>query len=163
MKKRIILVGIIGVLLIAVMVFSLKLSQAFSAEIPDGIYKISNEQEYKDAYIEVKNDSIRFYNIDLNAIYREGQLDNIYNYIENGMDLNVSDEELTKLSDLNKMYVENAYEIDYEQSEENKVGTFKYTYFCLSDLNIFGFVLEYDSWNRTIKINSSIREIVFEK
>ena len=86
-----------------------------------------------------------------------------YNYIENGMDLNVSDEELTKLSDLNKMYVENAYEIDYEQSEENKVGTFKYTYFCLSDLNIFGFVLEYDSWNRTIKINSPIREIVFEK
>lgn len=159
--KKIFGVSFISIILIIVLLLAVKLSSAFSSSMNDGKYKILDEELYSDAYIEVKDNTIRFYNIDLNEIYRQGQYENYLNIKNNGIDFGLSDEELYEKSDLNRIFVDNAYEVDVTDSKE---GTFLYCYYCLdNDVNMFGFPIEYNSWDKTIQINSPIKTLKFQK
>ncbi len=159
-KIKIISILIVSVLLLATMIFVINIG---GAQIAEGKYKIVGYKEYPNAYIEVKGNYIKFYNIDLNAIYQDGQVDNYVNMIEAGYESDLSDEQVKTLSDLNEMYVNNSYMIDYQDVEDNKNGTFSYIYFCLQDDHPFGFVLEYNSFDKTIQINSPIKKLLFER
>ena len=57
----------------------------------------------------------------------------------------------------------NAFNIPYEHSETFKSGTFEYTYYFYPGHSIFGLVIIYDSFHKTLKINNEIQEINFEK
>lgn len=162
--KKIIKFSIIGIVLIAILLAVIAISRIGGAEIAEGTYKITDYEAYPDAYIVVEENRVQFYNIDLNAIYREYQMDTYLNAKEQGLDIGMSKEELEPLSDLNEMFVENAFELDYEwQADDNKVGTFSYVYFCKGEGNLFGLVLEYNSLHKTLQINSPVQTLVFEK
>lgn len=105
--------------------------------ITDGKYMAVDCPEYPDAYIIVKNNSIQIYNIDVNAIYRNEQVEAIRKICEDKESgIALTDEEIEELSDLNKMFVENSYKVDVEK--ETKEGTYSYVYSCLSKGNYFG-------------------------
>mgnify|MGYP006878188295 CR=1 FL=1 len=75
MKKKWIAFGIVAALLIAVLVIVLRFTKKQTKGIADGKYMVVDCPEYPDAYIIVKNNSIRIYNIDVNAIYRNEQVE----------------------------------------------------------------------------------------
>lgn len=162
MKKKWIAFGIVAALLIAVLVIVLRFTQKQTNGIADGKYMVVDCPEYPDAYIIVKNNSIRIYNIDVNAIYRNEQVESIKKICEDKESgIVLTDEEIEELSDLNKMFVENSYKVDVEKG--TKEGTYSYVYSCLSKGNYFGLHFLYDSYNKTIKINNYQKEIVFKK
>lgn len=162
MKKKWIAFGIVAALLIAVLVIVLRFTKKQTTGIADGKYMVVDCPEYPDAYIIVKNNSIRIYNIDVNAIYRNEQVESIKKICEDKESgIVLTGEEIEELSDLNKMFVENAYKVDVEKG--TKEGTYSYVYSCLSKGNYFGLHFVYDSYNKTIKINNYQKEIVFKK
>lgn len=158
-KIKIIIGAIIAIALLVVCYGIVKIG---GAEITEGKYMICDFDSYPDAYIEVKENMIQFYNIDLNAIYQEYQLSNYKKMVDSGFQSAMSDEQVAKDADLNEMFVNNGYEIDYE-TDDSKQGTFTYVYFCMSSDNLFGLVLEYDSLHKTIQINSPVMNLIFEK
>lgn len=151
------------VVAIVILIATIMIVSIGGAEIAEGRYEIVGYDVYPDAYIMVEENSIQFYNIDLNAIYQEYQSDNYQKMIEAGIVSNVTEEQLENMSDLNAMFVSNPYIIDYEQQLDNKSGTFTYVYFCLKDGNTFGLVLEYNSFDKTIQINSPVIKLLFER
>lgn len=162
MKNKIksIVVAILAVLVMAGVFMFVNIG---GAEISKGIYELVGYEEYPDAYIVVEDDTIQFFNIDLNAIYQQGQLDNYNKMIEKGFQSDFTNEQVKEYSDLNAMFVTNPYTIDYEQSNDNKTGTFTYIYYCIRENSAFGFVLEYNSFDKTIQINSPIQNLLFER
>lgn len=116
---------------------SAEIYQKQTKGIADGKYMVVDCPEYPDAYIIVKNNSIRIYNIDVNAIYRNEQVESIKKICEDKESgIVLTGEEIEELSDLNKMFVENAYKVDVEKG--TKEGTYSYVYSCLSKGNYFG-------------------------
>lgn len=116
---------------------SAEIYQKQTKGIADGKYMVVDCPEYPDAYIIVKNNSIQIYNIDVNAIYRNEQVESIKKICEDKESgIVLTGEEIEKLSDLNKMFVENAYKVDVEKG--TKEGTYSYVYSCLSKGNYFG-------------------------
>lgn len=133
-------------------------------KIGSGRYHAVDCGMYPDAYIEVDGTGIRFGNIDLNALYRKNQLENILKIQHDediAFDTGFSDEELEEMSDLNKMFVENTFE--YDPDLATKDGTYTKLYRCYCDGNLFGLYLKYDAWNRTITITNQQAVIEFRK
>lgn len=158
-KRGIIIIGIIiGIILLAGCYFFIIIG---GPEIDEGKYKICDYDSYPDAYIEVKGNKVKFYNIDLNAIYRDYMLSTYDKMLDNGFESNMSDEEIAIESDLNEMFVNKGYEINY--NVELKEDTFSYIYYCMGKDRLFGLVLEYNSLHKSIKINNPVVEIRFEK
>lgn len=161
-KKTLIIIGII--LLIAIpfgVNFLLKMN---AKKMTDGRYYAVDCEEFPEAYVIVKGNTIQFYNIDLNSVYREEQLDSVYKKQDNeNMNFNtgLSDEKLFELSDLNDMFVNNKYEYDIDNGW--KKGTFTYLFRCMGYGNWFGLSLSYDAWNRTITINNYQLQITFKR
>ena len=79
MKKGIKIL-IISIIVIALLSAAIFISRSGGSEISEGTYYIENCEAYPDAYITVNNNEIQFHNIDLNALYREEQLEN-YNRV----------------------------------------------------------------------------------
>ena len=160
MKKKWIVFSMVAAFLVAVLVIVLRFTKKQTNGITDGKYMVVDCPEYPDAYIIVKNNSIRIYNIDVNAIYRNEQVESIKKICEDKESgIVLTGEEIEELSDLNKMFVENSYKVDVEKG--TKEGS--YVYSCLSKGNYFGLHFVYDSYNKTIKINNYQKEIVFKK
>lgn len=82
MKKKWIAFGIVAALLIAVLVIVLRFTKKQTKGITDGKYMVVDCPEYPDAYIIVKNNSIRIYNIDVNAVYRNEQVESIKRFVK---------------------------------------------------------------------------------
>ncbi|MBD5158139.1 MAG: hypothetical protein HDT13_10980 [Butyrivibrio sp.] len=163
MKKRILII-IIVVLLIVLPIAVNFLFKINSNRMANGTYYAVNCEEYPDAYVVVKGETIQFYNIDLNSIYREDQLNSIYEDHNNenlSFRIEVTDEELLEMSDLNNMFVNNPYKYDPEKGWKD--GTFVFYYRCLSEKYWFGLGLLYNSWDRTIKITNYQLQITFKK
>lgn len=99
--------------------------------MPEGKYAVSNDSDYRDAYLTIKGDEIQFFNIDLNAIYREEALKTTSKYNEE-----LSDEELEKYTDYNYYLVDNSYKFrksDNSMWDEEKGCTCMYVFsneFC---------------------------------
>lgn len=165
MKKKIITILLLIVIAIAVLVAVIVFSVSNNGELASGTYHITDFEEYQDAYIEVKDNALQFYNIDLNAIYQKEQMDEYNKLISKRPDFALPEDELEKSSDLNLLLVDNPYYFDYEWVGDAKSGTFEYTYFLYSGNNYMGFglVILYDSFHKTIHVNNAIREMTFQK
>lgn len=161
--KKILKYGLIAVGAIALLIIVLFFTKVGGAKIAEGTYKVKDSRISSEAYIQVDGNKIQFYNIDLNQIYREAQLKDYSAMVAHGVGNELSEEQLDKLSDLNGLFVSNAYEIDYDKQEDSKTGTFTYVYFCYTSDYPFGLVLEYNALHKTLQINSPVKKIVFEK
>jgi len=152
MKKgiKILIISIIVIGLLSAAIF---ISQSGGSEISEGTYYIENCEAYPDAYITVNNNEIQFHNIDLNALYREEQLENYNRLVEQGTIAKLSDSVLDQVSDLNYLFVSNAWQINYDEIVMDKNGTFTYVYFCMVPDTYFGKVIQYDSLRKTIQLN----------
>lgn len=161
-KKTLIIIGIILLIAIPFAVnFILKIN---SSKMRNGTYYAVDCEEYPDAYVVVKGETLQFYNIDLNAIYQEEQLNGVYKAHNNenlSSRIDVTEEELLKLSDLNDMFVKNP--CAYDMSKGWKDGTFVHVFRCVRYQGWFGLYFIYDSWKGTIKINNSQQQITFKK
>ena len=161
-KKTLIIIGIILLITIPLAVnFLLKIN---TKKITDGTYYAVNCEEYPDAYVVVKGDTLQFYNIDLNAIYQKDQLNSVYKAHNNenlSFRIDVTEEELLKLSDLNDMFVNNSCKYDLSKGWKN--GTFVYSFRCVTYHDWFGLYFLYDTWNRTITINNYQLQITFKR
>lgn len=165
MNKTIIKTISIIIAAVIVLISVIAFVRTQTGEIASGVYKIKAFDEYPEAYIKIKDDTIQFFNIDLNAIYQDGQMDMYESYAERYPEYALTQEQVSEYSDLNAVFVEQAYVIDYETSGDAKSGTFEYTYFLYPGNNNvqFGLVILYDSIHKTIHINNEIQEITFEK
>lgn len=136
-----------------------------SGRIAEGTYRVRNCSEFPDAYVVVKDNEIQFYNIDLNKLYREDQLKDFKGWIEHGIGVEMTEEQIEKASDLNEMFVTNPWKIDYNLKSNNKQGTFRYVYFCIVDGTRFGLILQYDSLHKTLQLNHADAQkiLVFKK
>jgi Tfp pilus assembly protein PilE len=114
-------------------------------ELKNGRYVIQNNEEFSDAYILIKNGKAQFCNIDLNVLYQKGYADEYVKRIKN-QDGNLSKEdekELAKSIDLNKIFVNQPWKLDYDsfnltaqgKEEEYRFGkVFRGVYFgCTYD------------------------------
>lgn len=133
-------------------------------KITKGTYRIKDFSRYPDAFIEVGEDSIQFFNIDLNEIYQEGQLKQYNEVIARKPDLALSEEEVKQASDLNAIMVQKPYYVDFQSEVDSdiKSGTFTYEYNFYQKV-FFGFGIEYNSLNKSIHIAHYIQELTFEK
>ena len=146
--------GIILVVAVALLAGVFLISRRGDGKIADGTYRVTNSETYPDAYIVVRRNEIQFYNIDLNALYQEYQRKNYEVWKEKGVGAKLTEEQMEQFSDLNEMYVSNAWLIDYDLTVTSKVGTFTNAYFCKVSDTPFGLILQYDSLHRTIQINN---------
>lgn len=151
----------IGVVAVVIFLTVFYITYIGDEKFDSGTYKIVDCPEYPNACIKVENDSLQFFGIDLNKIYRENQVGQVKDAIDRGFDINLTAEEIDKESDLNAVFGDNKYDISNCEGEES--GTFKTLYYLLTNSNLFGLVLEYDAFHKTIHINNEIRELTFEK
>jgi hypothetical protein len=161
-KKSIILIIFIAVCAVALLAVAIIFLKAGGSEISEGTYYVADCSDYPDAYIVVDENLVQFYNIDLNEIYLSAQMETYEKMVESGVEFNFTDG-VEEAANLNGMFVTKPYLINYDEADDNKTGTFTYAYFCMGEENAFGLVLEYDAFHKTIKINSPVRELVFEK
>ena len=155
--------AIIIILALFILGFAFKLIYIKDGTITEGTYQVVDFEQYPDASITVTKDTIQFHNIDLNKIYQAKQLEQYKKTHEINPELSYSEKEIDDYSNLNQNFVNNAFSIPYEQSEDYKSGTFTYTYYMYPGNSIFGLVILYDSLHKTIKINNEIQEINFAK
>lgn len=127
----------------------------------EGKYIIQNCEEYPDAYIKVKGDTIQFFNIDLNALCQDKKMKDYYRSVEKGNTEPFLEEDLARVSDYNRAFVDNQWTMKYD--EYSKSGTFKYVDFCMIEDTLFGIVLHYDSFHKTIEVYYSGESIMFKK
>ena len=161
MKKRLFII-LIGVLMIGALAAALFFNYIGSAEITDGTYRIVDQSEYPDARIVVKNSCMQFYDIDLNSIYSDIEIETYRKLEELGVVAKLSDDKLKEYSDLNAFFVNNPYTIDYDSPLISKTGTFRYTYY-LNVYEPFGLGLYYDCFHKTIRVAKENVVIDFKK
>lgn len=152
-------IGIIGAIIILAVIIAI--SGIGGGKIADGTYRVTNCEAYPDAYIVVEGNKVQFYNIDLNALYRDKQRKEFEGWMERGVGANMTEEQIERVSDLNALFVSNAWEIDYDLVDNNKQGTFTYVHFCIVKDARFGLVLQYDALHKTIQLNDADPEKVF--
>ncbi len=140
-------------------------SRRGDGKIADGTYKVTNSDAYPGACIVVRGNELQFYNIDLNALYQKYQRETYDEWKKRGVGAKLTEEQIEQYSDLNEMYVSNAWYIDYNLTVTSKEGTFTNVYFCKVKDTPFGLILQYDSLHRTIQINNPDPEniLIFKK
>lgn len=151
--KKTLKVGIILVVAVVLLAGVFLISRWGDKKIADGTYRVANSEAYPDACIVVRGNEIQFYNIDLNALYQEYQRKNYEEWEKRGIGAKLTKEQIEAFSDLNEMFVSNAWRIDYKLTVTSKEGTFTNAYFCMVSDTPFGLILQYDSLHRTIQIN----------
>lgn len=163
--KRNVKICICSLAAIVFLMLVIVVGNASSGRIAEGTYRIRNCSEFPDAYIVVKGNKIQFYNIDLNKLYREEELKDFKAWIEHGIGVEMTQEQIEKASDLNELFVTNPWEIAYDLEGNNKQGTFSYVYFCIVKDTCFGLVLQYDSLHKTLQLNNADAQkiLVFKK
>lgn len=159
MKKAIKLI-FIGVVALTILLVVFDNTYIGDERFDDGVYRVIDNSEYPNAYIIVENDSIQFVGIDLNKIYQKKQAKEVKDAIDKGFDLNVTDKDIKKESNLNAVFVDNKY--DFSDCEGEEDGTFKTLYYLLTPSKYFGLVLVYDAFHKTIHINNEIQEMTFK-
>ena len=158
--KKVTKIIIILVAAVVLFVAAFLISRAGGSKLANGTYHITNSEAYPDAYIVVDGNQIQFYNIDLNALYRDDQMENYRKLVERGSIPQLTEEQLEQVSDLNALFVTNPWEMNYDEIVVDKRGTFTYVYFCMVKDTFFGKVLQYNSLHRTIQINDENPEKV---
>lgn len=133
------------------------------AKMSNGVYKIEGNKDYPNAKIVVEDGNIQFYDIDLNAIYREKQLEEYNKVIKTQPSLAFSQENFQKFTDLNANFVDNQYKIDYQKEMLGKEGTFTYTFSLYPGKMVFGLGVDYDALRKKIHICNGVQQMTFSK
>lgn len=162
-KTRIFIVIIILALAASSLIVVYVLTKTSDDRIPPGIYRIKENDKYPDAYIEVTEHTIQYFNIDLNEYYQEMQMLSYRRVVDNdpGYYGVISDEQLRILTDLNSVYVDRPF--DYSRFEAIKTGTNIYTYRMTYHDNFLGVGLRYYTNTHQLEAKRNDVILVFEK
>ncbi len=138
------------------------------SEIKDGIYKIQNNTTYPDAYIAVKDGKAQFFNIDLNALYKDSIVEDYFRYMEGYKKQKLSDsdkEQIKQSIDLNKQFCDSEFVLDYSEENYNlfdtETGIGLYNFGMITDISYLSY--EYDWKKRTITLNRQETELIVFK
>ena len=152
------------VLIILVVPMILFLCFRDNSELKEGIYKVQESKEYPNAYILVENDSIQFFNIDLNALYKEEMVERYIFYQESEYG-KLSDEEKNEIKasiDLNKLLCDQSYKINYETQIKDGWNEYSNMFCKINSINSFGYL--YNASLETIYIGGGASiELSFKK
>lgn len=163
-KKKVLTVIISVVLILAAAFCVFRFAIVGGSRMRDGKYKITGNDQYPDACIVVKDGTIQFENIDLNSMFRESAMKVYRKRVEMGSVAALSESELNVRSDLNETFVNNPYEVTCKPV---KWGTFTYRYQCIDEMYFFGFIIDYDSFHKSITVygvgNGESGQLVFKK
>lgn len=160
MKKKLLLISAI-ILAIGVLGILIFFNYVGDEKFTEGIYKVQDCEAYPEAYIEVKDDHIQFYNIDLNALYHDADMEDYNKVVSMGGIEKLSDEDLARVSDYNRAFVDNPWKMEYNKDKKN--GTFVYVNFCMIERSMFGIVVHYDAFDKSIKVFHSGESYTFKK
>ncbi|MCR5742850.1 MAG: hypothetical protein K6F92_03855 [Lachnospiraceae bacterium] len=163
MKKKVI-IAVVAVLMLAVLGGAIYYFASSGNKIANGTYRVVGCEEYPNATITVKNGSVQFTDIDLNAYFQE-KLQKIYESYKNSEENSCTEDELTDFLDLNKHFVQNVYDMNKNKCDYRKAGTFEYRYFWYTG-ELIGVGLVYNSNDKTINaccLGAGLEGILFEK
>ena len=162
-KRKIVIVSVLAVALLgAVGYFVFK----DDTKPTDGIYKVENFASYPDAYVEIKEGSAQFFNIDLNALYKDKMVERYINYITNPNEEITEDDrkEIEASIDLNKMFCEKSVLLDYDivnMRDDEKHYLYYYTFGIITDVDHMSY--SYNTKEKIITLIDETNAIVFNK
>lgn len=162
-KTRIFIVIIILALAASSLIVVYVLTKTSDDRIPPGIYRIKENDKYPDAYIEVTDRTVQYFNIDLNDYYQDMQMLSYRRVVDAdpGYYGVITDEQLKKLTDLNAVYVDQPF--DYSGFEAIKTGTNTYAYRMTYHDNFLGVGLRYYTNTHRLEAKRNDVILVFEK
>lgn len=162
MKKSLIVIGIGGCAVISLLIVYF-LTRIGGEGLPIGRYNIVDNARFPEAYIQVMDTTVQFFNIDLNEYYQEKQMTTYRRVLDNDQDWYgiVSDDELRNMTDLNAVFVERAY--DYTKHSAKKIGTNIVAYLMLYHDNFLGLAIHYNTKTGHLDVMRSGITIAFEK
>lgn len=148
----------LAVIIMVVIIFGVAGVYFFSdhTEVADGKYWIQDNQTYPDAYIEIKDGKAQFFNIDLNALYKENIAEDYILYLKNYKKQVLSSAEEDKIKnaiDLNAQFCDSSFTLDYSNDNDNYVdesGLGQYNFGYVTDISFLSY--EYNWKNRTITL-----------
>jgi len=163
MKKVIVIIAIVLVVVLGVVGI-----YYFSdhTEVAEGIYKVQEYEKYPDAYIEVKDGKAQFFNIDLNALYKENIVKCYIESIERERKITSSEKkEIENSIDLNKQFCDVSFVLDYKLENANSInsdGIGMYNFGFVTEMDYLAY--EYDWKNKSITlVRPEAGRIVFKK
>lgn len=134
----------------------------------DGIYKVENFPSYPDAYIEIKEGTAQFFNIDLNTVYKDKFVERYINYLTNSKDKNITEDDRKEIEagiDLNKMFCDKSFSLDfsaYSMQDEENHNLYYYTFGTVAGHDQL--LYSYDTKEKRITVSSKeIGQISFKK
>ena len=135
------------------------------AKVANGKYKIQDNSTYPNAYIIVENGEAQFFNIDLNALYKDGIVENRIAYEEYFKKNKISshdEQNLRDSIDLNKQFCDNKVTLDYSSKNANSYdedsGIGYYNFGWVTPTNYLSY--EYDWKKASIKLNMDDEQLV---
>jgi len=133
------------------------------AEVAEGIYKVEGYERYPDAYIEVKDGTAQFFNIDLNALYKD---EIVERYIKSlNRDITVSErKEIENSIDLNKQFCDVSFVLDYNSPGNfvNSDGIGEYNFGFVTEIDYLAYEYDWKAKNITL-VRGEAGRIVFKK
>ena len=163
-KKKIAIISVIAVALLgAAGYFVFK----DDAKPKDGIYKVENLEAYPDAYIEIKEGRAQFFNIDLNALYKDRIVERYINYLTNMKEQKITKDDRKEIEasiDLNKMFCDESVLLDYDKvimRDDEKRYLYYYTFGAITDVDQMSY--SYNTKEKSITLVDETNGIVFKK
>lgn len=126
-------------------------------KVANGKYEIQNNSTYPDAYIIVEDGEAQFFNIDLNAMYKDDIVEDAIAYEKyKKKKLSSYDEQNIEDSiDLNRQFCDNKVALDYSlencNSYDDDSGIGHYNFGWITDMSYLYY--EYDWKNGSIKLS----------
>lgn len=120
------------------------------SKLADGIYTVKENNLYPNAYIEIKDNHIQFFNIDLNALYKQNMV-KCYIFVqenENGSLSSEEKKEIDKSIDINKFLCEQPYMLNYDTLIKEDTHLYSNMFCKINHINSFGYL--YDSKTKTL-------------
>ena len=161
MKKVIVIIAIVLVVLGVVGIYYF----SGHAEVAEGIYKVQEYEKYPEAYIEVKDGKAQFFNIDLNALYKENIVKCYIESIERERKITSSEKkEIENSIDLNKQFCDVSFVLDYNSPGNfvNSDGIGEYNFGFVTEIDYLAYEYDWKAKNITL-VRGEAGRIVFKK
>lgn len=167
MKKKVRIIAII--LAVGVLAFAGFWFFGNHTEVKAGIYRIQNNTTYPEAYILVEDGKAQFFNIDLNALYKNCVVERYITYLEEykQQKLSVSDKtQIEESIDLNAQFCESMFILDYSKENynfvDNSTGLCNYNFGKITDTDYLSYNYDWKKGSITLTRDEA-ESIVFER
>lgn len=163
-KKKIIIVSVIAIVLLGIVGY---IAFKDDTKPKEGIYKVENFESYPEAYIEIKEGRAQFFNIDLNALYKDKIVERYINYLTNMKEQKITEDDRKEIEasiDLNKMFCEASVLLDYDKvnmRDDEKRYLYYYTFGTITDVDHMSY--SYNTKEKSITLVDETNAIVFKK